>query len=149
MPRNTDRVLTANVASQSSTSISVSGPNAPPMPALLNITSSRPNDSTASATSASTSGSIDDVGRHEPHPIGDSVGLGGGEQRGPAVGVEVADDRTRTLGEEALDRGEPHPTRATGDDGNAPCEPIGHRLVRSRAGGRAPRRTSMNSSIMS
>ena len=54
IPRNTLRVSTANVRSQCSTSVSTSGPNAPPMPALLNITSSRPKPSTAAATSAAT-----------------------------------------------------------------------------------------------
>src|ERR1700677_2822525 len=57
MPRNTPRAMTANVISQCSTWISVNGPKAPSMPALLNMTSSRPHAEVAVSTSLTTSAS--------------------------------------------------------------------------------------------
>ena len=57
IPRNTLRVRTANVRSKSSTLISVSGPKAPPTPALLKTTSSPPKSFTAVSISASTAAS--------------------------------------------------------------------------------------------
>lgn len=57
VPSITERTRMAKVSSQASASSSVIGPNAPPMPALLNTTSSCPKASTASSVIAATSSS--------------------------------------------------------------------------------------------
>ena len=54
-PRNTPRSRMSMVLSHASTDISEMRPTAPTMPALLNITSSRPNSDTARSTAAATS----------------------------------------------------------------------------------------------
>ena len=59
MPKNTPFSSTSNVRSYSSSLIEAMGPMVPPNPALLNITSSRPQRCAASCTSDATSSSFD------------------------------------------------------------------------------------------
>ena len=58
IPRNTPRSRMAIVLSHASTDVSEMRPTAPTIPALLNITSSRPKSATARSTAAATSASF-------------------------------------------------------------------------------------------
>ena len=89
MPRNTLRVRTANVRSKSATLISVSGPKAPPTPALLNTTSRPPKSCDRGRDQRLDRGLVGHVGAHEAQPVGlaDVV-----DELLAVVGVEVADD---------------------------------------------------------
>src|SRR5271154_3793800 len=99
MPSAGPRTSRANVASQPSVVTSPTPPRWPPVPALLNSTSSPPNDDFAAAQ----------VGE----PIREAL------LEHPALLVlQVGADHLRALGQEQLDRPQPDPRRPAGDQGH-------------------------------
>ena len=123
VPAKTLRTRTANVRSQSSTLISVSGPNAPPTPALLNSTSRPPNVSTAAWISASTSASSATSVRMKQSRSGSPTSS---TSALAVLGVVVADDDLGALVEEAQHRRLADAAGPSGDDGDAVGEHIRH-----------------------
>ena len=90
--------------SHSSTSVSVTGPNAPPIPALLNTQSRRPNSSHAYSTAASTSASsVTSVRANRTRSPAPSAAARAREPA-PALGIEVRDHHPRPLAEKAKHR---------------------------------------------
>ena len=98
------------VRCQSSAEVSTSGPTAPMIPALLNMQSSRPHVSPASATAAATwSSSVTSVAmKRAASPSSSAVGLTG-------LDLDVGDDDPGALVDEALCGGPSDAARRAGD----------------------------------
>ena len=96
VPRKTERVLIANVASQASTVCSVIGPNAPPTPALLNQRVEMPELVDRGHGEGLDVGFERDVALDEP-----DRGTEGGDDIRTAVSIEVTDHHRATLGDDA------------------------------------------------
>ena len=118
MPSNVPRRMTAIVRSTSVMSSLAIEPTAPMMPALLNITSSRPNSATASSTAARTSASSVTSTRAKRASVAELAG----EPRA-LFDQQVGDDDARSLLDEAPSRRRPDAAGTAGDDGAAPGQP--------------------------
>ena len=126
MPRNTPRTSTANVKSQSSTASSVSGPNAPPMPALLNTMSTPAELAHRRVDHGLDVGLFGDVGLTKRSVLRVAVGRRRLEELLADGVVQVRDHHARAFGQEAQRRRAPHAARTAGDHCNLALEPSRH-----------------------
>ncbi len=110
VPRNTPLSSTAIVSSKDASLVSAIGPAAPTMPALLTMTSSRPNTDTARSIAAATCDLDGHVGAQEPGRGAVAVG----ERRAGLV-LEVCHDHDGALLDEPVDDGRTDAAGPAGD----------------------------------